>query len=203
MRLKVGFWALAVGIVLMLCLVICTATPIRPQGQLEEADVFVVLGFGLRKTSDGHDAPGPSNQALAAWVVEHNPEHEPTIVQMGVYLALEELAAQDPGLLPLDDWVLVLPHSAHVNVDTRGAVLQSWVLMEQAGHRGPAVVSHPLQLQRAGWLFTRLPVDRVILPDIQDVPFDPHSIHPQTRSTFHYIPFELTARLVGSLLKWY
>jgi len=175
----------------------------KPQGKVEQADSFVVLGFGLVRTAGGQEAAGASNQALAAWLVEHNPERKPAIVQQGVYLALQALVAQQPELHPLDEWVTVLPHDAQAYVDTRGAVLQSWVLMRQLGCSWPAVVSHQLQMRRAGWLFERLPLDGVILPHIQGIPFDADSVHPQTRSLVRYLAFEASARLIGWLMRWY
>lgn len=199
---KIMCLAEGIGILLIILLVISVMLPKRPQGNLEEADVFVILGFGL-KAIGGHDAPGCSNQALATWAVENNPDHKPMIVQWGVYLALQGMADQHPDLLPLDDWVISLPHSPQVNVDTRGAVLQSWILMEQAGYTTPVVVSHPLQLRRAGWLFEQLPIEQVIIPDIEGIPFDRKSVHPQTRSIVRYIPFEVLARLIGFSLGWY
>lgn len=191
-----------IGALSVILLFISTLLPKRPQGNLEEADVFVVLGFGLG-TTDGQDASGRSNWALAAWAVENNPSYKPMIVQWGVYLALQEMMDQHPGSPPLDDWVISLPHSPQVNVDTRGAVLQSWILMEQAGYANPVVVSHPLQLRRADWLFEQLPIEQVVIPDIEGIPFDRNSVHPQTRNIVHYILFEMTARLIGFLLGWY
>src|SRR5262245_25562291 len=63
----------------------------KPRGELEAADSFVVFSFGLGPTVNGQPTAGASNRALAEWLVKNNRGKKLTVVQEGVYLALQEL----------------------------------------------------------------------------------------------------------------
>lgn len=152
-----------------------------PRGKVDDGDVFVAFGFGICKTPEGADAPGESNIAIAHWIVANNPKHRPTIVQAGVYLALEELSKAQPGLI-VDAWVIQLPHHRADYVDTRGATLQSWAVMQREQVGTPVLVSHDLQLQRVAWEFENIGLgERCVVPDMPQLPFDRGSAQLWTR----------------------
>ncbi|RMG97024.1 MAG: hypothetical protein D6706_09280 [Chloroflexi bacterium] len=175
----------------------------KPQGNINAADGFALLGFGLRR-ENGRLTPGDSNLALARWLIQHNPHKHPTITQQGTYLALKTLATQQPHL-SLDNWVINLPHDDRVHVDTHGAALQIWLLAQQHHIRRLCLVTHPWQSERARRIFSKLPLDELIIPDYTQIhiPFDPQSIQRWTRGRLHYLFFELCmARPIGHLFGW-
>lgn len=175
-----------------------------PQGNLADADAFILLGFGLVEQANGRLAPGASNLALAKWVVAHNHLRLPTITQEGTYLALKELEAADPSL-DVDRWAINLPHDAHVHVDTHGAALQIWLIFFNTGIRRPLLVTHPYQSERARRIFSKLPLDEIIIPSIAPsiIPFTPNSTQRWTRNLLWYTIFEfMMARPIGRLFGW-
>lgn len=152
-----------------------------PRGMVGDGDVFVVFGFGICKTPDGADAPGESNLAIARWIVANNLKNRPTIVQAGVHLALEELSAAQPGRM-MDLTVIPLPHHRADYVDTRGATLQCWAVMQREQVGTPVLVSHDLQLQRVAWEFENIGLgEHCIVPDMPQLPFDRGSAQLWTR----------------------
>jgi hypothetical protein len=176
----------------------------RPQGQLKDADAFVLLGFGLVESENGRPLPGAGNQSLAEWVVAHNPLRLPTITQEGTYLALKEMELADPSL-EVDHWAINLPHDSRVHVDTYGAALQVWLIFNNTGICRPVLVTHPYQSERARRIFSKLPLAEVIIPpiDTTTIPFIPESKQRWTRNRFWYTIFEfLLARPIGYLFGW-
>lgn len=157
-----------------------------PRGHLDDADVIIALALGLGGTPDSPSA-GLSNEAIAWWIVEHNPEFKPMLAQWGVALALQQLA---PHLMR---WVIVLPHHPAIYVNTRDAALQCWALMDSYGWKRPLLVAHHLQLQRMAWEFDKLHYsDQSIVPDLPTIPFDANSIqHWGTRSRRGWLIWEL------------
>lgn len=175
-----------------------------PAGVLADADSFVVLGFGLVVGENGRYQPGASNQALAEWVVANNPLRLPTITQHGVYLAFKELEIKNPAL-DIDRWVICLPHDLDVHVDTHGVALQVWLIFNNTGLERPVLVAHPYQSERSRRIFANLPLNEIIMPEIQptDIPFAPDSIQRWTRNLFWYSVFEFfLARPIGRLFGW-
>lgn len=171
----------------------------NPQGVVDSADFFILLGFGLAKDTEGDLLPGASNLALARWLIAHNTERKPTITQLGTELALKQLAADSA------EYIHPLPHNDDVHVDTHGAALQIWLLAEQNKWRRPCLVTHPLQSERAHRIFAKLPFDALILPAIpQDaIPLTPDSIQRWTRNRFNYTLFEwLMARPIAKIFGW-
>jgi hypothetical protein len=163
----------------------------EPRGDLDQADAFVAFALGLGQSAEGQPTPGQSNRAIARWLVEHNPHHRPAIVQEGVYLALKELEGERPALR-VDGWVTRLPHRPDVYVDTSGAALQTWAVLEVKGCRRPALVAHDLHLQRMVWTFDQLGLSDAVVPDLPAMPFDPNSPqHPGTRSRTGWLAWEL------------
>lgn len=176
----------------------------QPQGCLDDADAFVLLGFGLVELANGRLLPGDSNKQLAQWVVDHNPLRLPTITQEGTYLALKELETADPRL-NIEQWVINLPHDPHVHVDTHGAALQIWLICNNTGIRHPVLVTHPYQSERARRIFSKLPLAEIIIPPIpaHTIPFTPNSNQRWTRSRFWYTIFEfMLARPIGRIFGW-
>jgi hypothetical protein len=184
------FVGLAVTAAVLLCCVL-RAERLRaePRGELAEADSFVVFSFGLGPDAKGKPTAGASNRALALWVLEHNPARKPTIVQEGVYLALEELNA-------VGDWVIRLSDRPGVYVDTMGAAYQAETAMHLRGLKRPVVVAHDLQLQRAAWSMEAVGVKDFVVPELPPTPFDPQSVqHSGTRGEFAWVVREqLVAR---------
>jgi hypothetical protein len=179
-----------------------------PRGDLSRADYFAVFGMGLGpRDARGKPTAGASNEALADWLLANNPRRKPTIVQEGVYLALLAREKLDRKL-KLSAWVLRLPHDDGVSVDTAGATLQCWALAAARGLSRPVVVAHDLQQQRMAWLFDRIYTsDRVVIPELPAIPFDPASTqHWGTRSRPNWVLWELLlarpsmGRYRGSLL---
>jgi hypothetical protein len=163
----------------------------RPRGELRQADAFVVFALGLGQPATGGPTPGESNRAIARQLVQYNQDRRLTIVQHGVYLALKELEEERPDL-QVDDWVIRLPHHANVYVDTAGAALQAWTILDLVGCRRPVLVAHDLQLQRMAWTFDRLGLTDAIIPDMPAIPFDPDSSqHWGTRSRTGWLAWEL------------
>lgn len=175
-----------------------------PQGRVGEADAFVLLGFGHREVENGRLQAGLSNMASARWLLRHNPQRKLTITQEGSYQALKALEREQPEL-EVDAWVVNLPHSKRVYIDTHGVALQSWLLFQKHGIRRPCLVSHSCHLNRSRRIFEKLPLDEVIIPAIvaEDVPFDPKSSQVWTRSRRNYLFFEyVLARPIGRLFGW-
>lgn len=176
-----------------------------PQNNITNADSFILLGFGLAKTDNGQDAPGKSNQAIARWLVAHNPQKRTTITQEGTYLALKELEAEMPDLA-VDAWTVNLPHDEDVHVDTYGAALQIWMLARQMELERPCLVTHPWQMARARRIFQKLPwITELIIPELTlaQIPFDAASTQIWTRHPLFYLCFEyLMARPIGFLFGW-
>jgi hypothetical protein len=163
----------------------------EPRGDLHQADAFVVFALGLGQPVNGKPTPGESNRAIARWLVEHNAQHSPAIVQEGVYLALKELEADRPDLR-LEKWVIRLPHRPGVYVDTSGAALQAWAILDVKGRHRPALLAHDLHLQRMAWTFDQLGMEDAIVPDLPAMPFDPDSSqHWGTRSRRGWLAWEL------------
>jgi hypothetical protein len=170
----------------------------KPRGTLQLADIFIGLGFGIIRGSDGNDEPGQSNLSLAKWLLDNNPQHKPAIIQYGLYLALKNLGEND-----LESWVNVLPDHKDIHVDTRAAMLQAWALMDKEGCKRPAIVCMPLQTTRAMWIANKM-MDQYILPDFPEMPYESRSTQIWTRSPYHYVLFELLiARPVGFLFGWF
>jgi hypothetical protein len=158
-----------------------------PQGDVGRADAFVALAIGLGPAGSA----GESNVALARWLIEHNPDHRPAIVQEGIYLALRELQDADPCMC-VEEWVIRLPHREGVYVDTAGAALQAWAILELRGLRRPVLLAHDLHLQRAAWTFEPFGLQEVIVPDLPGIPFDARSPqHWGTRSRVGWLAWEL------------
>jgi hypothetical protein len=181
---------------LLVLLLVIPALPDRwiraePRGSVEDADVFVVFGLGLGPPAGGRETPGESNRALARWLAGHNPGRKPAIVQEGVYLALQELEESRPGLR-VSDWAIRLPDRPGVYVDTAGAALQTWAVMDLKGYRRPVLVAHDLQLQRMVWTFDQLAFGDLVVPDMPSIPFDAGSSqHWGTRSRAGWLVWEL------------
>lgn len=156
----------------------------QPRGDLARADFFAVFALGL-----GRDGAGRTNEALADWLLAHNPERKPAIVQEGVYRAL---LAREPARA-LAAWVIRLPHDPHVYVTTAAAALQCWAIAAVRGLSRPVVVAHALHLQRVAWLFDPLYTsERVVVPEMPTMPFDPDSVqHWGTRSRRGWVVWEL------------
>lgn len=155
--------------------------PAAPRGSLAEADSFVVFNFGVGPTVGGRPTPGESNRALARWLVEHNPARKPTVVQDALYYALEELAADRPGLLD-GGWLVRLSDRPDVYVDTMGAAYQAETVLHLRGLTRPVLVSHDQQLQRMAWSFDAVGVRDYVVPEMPPTPFDPASVqHAGTR----------------------
>ena len=179
------------------------------QGSLDQAEAFVLLGFGLVVDPAGNISPGVSNTHLASWLIEHNPKKLLTITQEGTYLGLQKAqTSQGTNITPknLDSWVINLPHDPHVHVDTHGAALQIWLLCRQHRIRKIALVTHPYQSERARLIFDKLPLEEIIIPDIapDSIPFTPDSSQRWTRSWFWYAIFEFVlARPIGRLFGWF
>lgn len=170
-------------------------------GDVNSADSFILLGFGINRASDGRLTPGASNLALAQWLLQNNPDQKPTITQEGTYLALQSLLAATAST----DWITNLPHDDKVHVDTFGAALQIWLLAEQHGWRRPCLVTHPWQSDRAYRIFRQLPFDTLIVPaiDAATIPFDAASIQRWTRNWGYYMLFEFVlARPIGRIFGW-
>lgn len=169
-----------------------------PVGELNRADYFIVLGFGIVRGPKGDDAPGRSNLALAKWLLTNNPNRKQAVVQYGVFLALRELGETD-----LDKWITVLPDHKDIHVDTRAALLQAWALTDKQGLQRPAIVCMPMQSARALWIANKM-MEQVVLPFLPEMPFDSESTQLWTRSPQLYGLFELIiARPVGLLFGWY
>lgn len=160
----------------------------RPVGTLAQADFLVVLDFGMGRNG----IAGASNEALADWLLSANSARKPTLIQEGVHQALRERERQQPEL-KLGSWVVPLPHDKKAQMDTTGAALQCWLIATARGWSRPAVVAHDLHQQRAGWLFARLyGADRVVLPELPEIPFDADSVqHWSTRSQTGWLFWEL------------
>jgi hypothetical protein len=161
----------------------------QPRGDLARADYFAAFALGLGRDDRGQETAGRSNEALADWLLAHNPQRKPTIVQEGVYLAL---LARAPAT-SLAAWVIRLPHDPNVYVDTAGAALQCWALAAVRGLSRPAVVAHDLQQQRMAWIFDRIYTsERVVVPALPSIPFDAASVqHWGTRSRRNWLVWEL------------
>lgn len=155
----------------------------KPRGSLTQADYLAVFALGLGRDSSGNETAGASNDALADWLLANNPQRKPTVVQEGIYLALRQREHIQPDLA-LSRWVHRLPHDPNVDADTVSAALQCWTLASARGWSRPAVVAHDLQQQRMAWLFQHLyGEDRVVVPELPEIPFDPTSTqHAGTRS---------------------
>lgn len=167
-----------------------------------EIDGFILLGFGLNQNADGTFSPGKSNMTLAKWVVKNNPSRLPTLTQMGTYLALKELEANDPSL-NIDRWAINLPHDDTVHVDTYGAALQIWLICANVGLERVVLVTHPWQSDRAKRIFQKLPLAEIIIPALPDTPFDKSSIQRWTRTPWLYLIYEFCmARPIGRLFGW-
>lgn len=163
-----------------------------PRGDLLSGDCFAVFGFGLCRDDQGNETAGVSNDALAKWLLVHNPNRKPTFVQEGVYLALRAIEAEWPNL-SLDQWIFRLPHEPAAYATTGDATLQCWELATLRGLSRPVVVAHDLQLQRMVWMFeAAFGDDRAIVPEMPCIPFEPASIqHRGTRSRLGWIAWEL------------
>jgi hypothetical protein len=191
--LALAFGAAATLLLLLRVIPAVPDTWIRPEprGSVEDADVFVVFGLGLGPPAGGRETPGESNRALARWLAEHNPRRKPAIVQEGVYLALQELEESRPGLR-VGDWAIRLPHRPGVYVDTAGAALQTWAVMDLKGYHRPALVAHDLQLQRMVWSFEQCGFEEMVVPEMPSIPFDAGSSqHWGTRSRTGWLLWEL------------
>ena len=169
-----------------------------PVGDLNRADYFIVLGFGIVRGPRGRDEPGRSNLALAKWLLANNTTHKPAIIQYGVHLALKELGETD-----LDEWTTVLPDHEDIHVDTRAALLQAWALTDKRGLRRPVIVCMPMQTVRALWIANRM-MEEVVLPSLPDMPFEAESTQWWTRGPLLYGLFELMiARPMGFVFGWF
>lgn len=176
----------------------------RPQGNLDQAEAFVLLGFGLADDGNGKTLAGVSNTHLARWLLVHNHGRLLTITQEGTYLALQDTADIETKAT-LDKWVVNLPHDPHVHVDTHGAALQVWLLCRQHNIRRIALVTHPYQSERAFRIFKKLPLDDIIIPYIlpDSIPFALDSTQRWTRNLFWYTVFEFAlARPIGRIFGW-
>jgi hypothetical protein len=153
--------------------------------------VFVAYGFGLGKGPNGRVRAGRSNLEIAKWIIDHNPGKKPVITQKGVYLAFSELAQDVPDLKTWE--IIPLPDDPKVYVDTYGATLQAWAVMNLKGFRHPVPVSHDLQLQRTIWNFERINFkNRIIIPEIAGIGYERNSIqHWGTRSRGNWLIWEL------------
>lgn len=175
---------------------------VTPVGNLAEADVFFLLGFGLVQQANGRLQPGQSNLALARWLLANNPHRVPTITQEGTFLALQQLENAH-GSLELEQWVINLPHDARIHVDTFGAALQIWLICNNAGLRRGALVTHPWQMARAERIFRKLPLEQLIIPVLPPMPFEPNSSQIWTRNKLLYLLYEFgMARPIGRLFGW-
>ena len=154
-----------------------------------KADLFIAFGFGICKDPNGKETPGESNEEIAKWIIKYNnstnKRRKPTIVQEGVYLALENMDSE------VNSWVIRLPHNPEVYVDTFDATLQCWAIMTAYNYNHPVLVSHDLQLQRMVWNFEKIGLKELIIPYISNIPFDRSSQHWQTRSRMNWLLWEL------------
>lgn len=172
------------------------------QGNPAEADALVAFAFGLGPSTGRHPSPGESNRAIARWLVGHNPQKKPAIVQEGVYLALKELEVVRPGL-QVDSWTFPLPHQPGVYVDTAEAALQTWALLHFQGCRRPLLVAHDLQVQRMAWSFEPFGLEEILLPNLPPMPFDAQSAqHWGTRSRTGWLLWELFFARPLALRPW-
>jgi hypothetical protein len=81
---------------------------------------------------------------------------------------------------------------ARVYIDTAGAALQTWAILDLKGCKRPALVAHDLQLQRMAWTFEALGLEDAVVPDLPGVPFDAvSSQHWGTRSRTGWLAWEL------------
>ncbi len=123
----------------------------------------------------------------------NNPTRKPTVVQRGVYLALQELAEKQPGLLK--DWnVIPLPERDGFYIDTNGAAFQTDPILAELKLRKPVLVAHDLQLWRMVRAFEVMGITDVVVPDLPPTPFDPDSVqHCGTRYRLCWLPREVFA----------
>jgi hypothetical protein len=164
----------------------------KPHGNLSEADVWVVFGFGLRVERDETHA-GTSNRALADWIATHHDGTTTLLVQEGIRLALAERIRETGEAFPME-CVQTLPHDSKMYVNTKQATQQA-VTRLQAWHKErPLLLAHDLQLQRMVWDFAAAGYADVVVPELSPIPFDDKSTqHWGTHNRYNWTVWELLA----------
>ena len=199
----VGVPAIANALLVVIGVALIPGFAARPVGNPQDADSYIVMGFGLRIAPNGQVSAGESNRAIARHLLDLNEGGKPAIVQYGVFLALDELRQEGADLPGRGlDWVVVLPHHNRFHVDTRAAGLQSLALLHHLGRSRPALIAHPDQLKRVAFIFRHLPLSEpFIVPETPRMPYGRRSTQRWTRSRPLYCAFELLVSRPRSLLE--
>jgi len=190
--LTVAVLALSAYVLLFsISVVLIPGFAVRPAGDPQDADCYIVMGFGLGDRADGQIRAGESNRALAQLLLERNEQGKPAIVQYGVFLGIQELLEGEYVDRNIK-WLVTLPHDDHYYVDTRIAAFQSLALMHRMDLKQPALIAHPDQLGRVVSIFRHVPLGGPpIVPSLPHMPYDRRSAHPWTHSREAYRTFEL------------
>jgi len=163
---------------------------VKPSKNLEEAEVFIAQSFGLRKKS-----PCLSNERLADEIRElHKIYPRPLILQW-------EVADCVPGL---KDWIVLRIEKHRIldkYLDSKEVKTQAAIKMREKGWQTAILISHPSHNWRCKRILERLRI-QVLIPSLEDIPYDKKSIQWWTRSLPLWTLREIPSRLFYFLKGW-
>lgn len=159
----------------------------KPSLTATQAGAKVIIGFasGLRK-----DGSSPANERLAAIAVElHQGYNIPFILQ-------EQLVDCLPyGLRRQVSLNVRRSMFARKEPNTHEIGERALSLCRYRGWNTALIVAHPDQMVRAVWTTKKLGFSEVFAANTFGVPYDPNSLHWQTRGHWRNIVYEILARL--------
>jgi hypothetical protein len=168
-----------------------------PVGDARSVDTAIVLGFGFERAPDGTMQPGLTNRFLLDWTLHEYPNLTTLFVQEGVWTAACPQAVRTCriGQVTLHR---IDRHDDRVDLHTNAIAICTIERMLAFGKRKAILVAQPIQLGRAVGDFDGARRDRcedceIVVPEVPDAPYDPHSSQVRTRAEWLYKPIDILA----------
>jgi len=162
---------------------------VRPRGDLRKAQVIVAQSFGCRENE-----PGISNETMArlAWKIRQK-LHLSMILQWEIAEALPEKSR--------DLWIIERHREEGKYLDTYEVLDQAKEIIKEQGWRTAVLIAHPWQIWRAMAVFKKMGI-KIIIPNLDSIPFNPESTQWWTRNMFLWILREIPTRLLYLIKSW-
>ncbi|MEM7802783.1 MAG: hypothetical protein AAF633_26570 [Chloroflexota bacterium] len=173
-------------------------------GDLEQIDTAIIMGFGFERTMNGEMSAGAANQFLLEHLINAYPNVETLFVQEGVWVGVCAQAALTCQVKRLDGEPIALyridRHDDTVDLHTMDIAVCALERMVQFNKREAILIAHDLQLWRAAENFSRAapltcPECQILTGEVPDSPYPLQSEQLRTRYERLFMGADLIARI--------